>query len=167
MSKLRSLYRLFGYKSGSGMVGRGDVEASFTSLFPNDLENSRPAEGFTLMSQFYRDMRGDKAAPLEHDGDMLLFQYGTFDFGNGPKFDLNLTRQLTYGDTSDDPEIWQLQLTYSFQPDSDWAVIGSHNAWCPNPESLDQFMRDVLASEAIKRAADREPFSVSLTWDNA
>ena len=62
------------------------------------------------MLAFYAGVRAEDC-DLDQDGDMLLYQWGTYDRGEGPRFELNLTRQLMI-DGSDDDEIWQLSLTF-------------------------------------------------------
>jgi hypothetical protein len=38
--------------------------------------------------------------PPEHDGDLLLAQFGTYDWGSGEYFELDLTRQFSFVDES-------------------------------------------------------------------
>lgn len=59
----------------------------------SSLSDLTPADGFRLMLDGYRDIRVE-GCDLEADGDMLLFQWGTYDFGTGETFELNLTRQF-------------------------------------------------------------------------
>src|SRR5678815_803153 len=80
------------------------------------LASVRPAEGLDAMFSFYRDVRAD-GCRLESDGDMLLFQWGTYDWGKGQHFELDITRQLVPG-PGEDEDIWQLQLTFRFAPEA-------------------------------------------------
>jgi hypothetical protein len=54
-------------------------------------------DGIEAMLDFYRNTRADDCS-LDDDGDMLLFQWGTSDWGKGPEFDLGITRQFIRGD---------------------------------------------------------------------
>ena len=48
------------------------------------------------MLAFYASERCDGCV-LEEDGDMLLFQWGTYNWGDSTHFELNITRQLMPG----------------------------------------------------------------------
>ena len=54
---------------------------------------------------FYRDERAEGCA-VDEDGDMLLFEWGAVDWGEGEHFELSLARQLIFG--PGDGKIWQL-----------------------------------------------------------
>jgi len=77
---------------------RGEVEAALT-----------PSTAVASMFAFYRDVRAD-GCDLEQEGDMLLFQWGTYDWGHGLRFEFDVTRQCILGD-GDDDDITQLHLT--------------------------------------------------------
>ncbi len=100
---------------------------------------------------FYGEERADGCA-LEDDADMLLFEWGTFDWGDGEHFELSLARQLIFG--PGDENIWQLKLTYAFQPTALFRNLGAENSWCTSPDSLDGFRELVEQSEAYQVAAD-------------
>ena len=56
------------------------------------------AEGLDQMTSFYTRQDVEGVLP-DTDGDMLLFQWGTYDWtGTGPAFQLNLTRQFIIDD---------------------------------------------------------------------
>src|SRR5262245_12746457 len=76
-------------------------------------------DGFDTMLHFYRDVRAN-ACPFEQDGDMLLFQWGTYltlhpDQLMDEASNLNVTRQLIPEGAQDD-DIWQLALNFDFEP---------------------------------------------------
>lgn len=61
------------------------------------------------------------------EGDMLLFQWGTYDWGEGPHFEVNITRQFIESALEDDDAISQLQLTFNFPESASTAALGSGN----------------------------------------
>ncbi|SRR5216683_5560317 len=61
------------------------------------------------------------------NGDTLLFQWGTYDWGDGTQFVINITCQFIESAAEDDDAISQLQLTFKFPPDKDTAVLGDGN----------------------------------------
>jgi hypothetical protein len=73
-----------------------------------------PARGLEMMLAFYRTVRFDDV-DIAGNGDMLLYQWGTYDWGEGESFEFDITRQLILG-TGEDEDIFQLSLTFKFQP---------------------------------------------------
>ena len=69
-----------------------------------------PAAGFEALLAFYGEERAEGCDP-DQDGDVLLFQWGTNDWGDGPEFEVDITRQLI-DDMDDEPR--QLALTFEF-----------------------------------------------------
>jgi hypothetical protein len=67
--------------------------------------------------EFYKAQRVDDVA----DGmDWLWFQFGTYDWGQGPSFQIDLTRQFILQDETDDDAIWQMHLVLPFRPIRHW-----------------------------------------------
>jgi len=60
------------------------------------------------------------------NGDMLLFQWGIYDWGDGKHFEINMTRQFIESAAEDDDAISQLQLVFRFAPDKE--KTGTHLA---------------------------------------
>ncbi len=108
---------------------------------------STPRVGIAKMCAFYRDIRAADA-DLEADGDMLLFQWGTYDWGDGERFEIDITRQLIR-DGAEDDDIWQLHLTYRFEPSDTLRALGSGNEWCWRPTYLADFEDDVMSHPAV------------------
>lgn len=72
-----------------------------------DLATS-PDAGLRALIDFYANVRADGCDP-EADEDMLLFQWGTYDWGEGERFEIDLVRQVMVNEA-----IWQLHLTYPY-----------------------------------------------------
>ena len=132
-----------------------EIEESFASFVQNhgiDLQAAPPSAGIDAMIRFYADQRADEC-DLSSEGDMLLFQWGTYDWGDGVRFELDLTRQVIFPDEEYDDAIWQLHLTYRFNPTDELWDIGAGNKWCASPNDLDSFvdyLRDTQAYSAVK-----------------
>jgi hypothetical protein len=105
---------------------RGEVESALT-----------PAAAVASMIAFYRDVRAEEC-DLEADGDMLLFQWGTYDWGHGPRFEFDITRQFIVGG-GDDDDIRQLHVTFRFKLDDSLRSIAAGDRWCRTPEELADF----------------------------
>lgn len=124
-----------------------------------------PAQGIDAMLAFYRATRADDCE-IEQDGDMLLYQWGTYDWGHGPSFEFDITRQFITGD-GDDDDIWQLSLTFKFPPSESLAALGKGDRWCPSPATVDELESFILASNAYSQVRDQTDATVELDYDCA
>jgi hypothetical protein len=111
-------------------------------------------EGFEAMLDFYRDERAGGCAG--EDADMLLFQWGTYDRAflprageeTGEAFDIDITRQLI-AEGGEDDDIWQLSLTFTFEPTAQLRSLGMGNRWCHSLQELSGFRDYVLGSPSF------------------
>jgi hypothetical protein len=125
------------------------------------LDTLTPIVGVEAMLAYYAEERADKC-PLDQDGDMLLFQWGTHDWGKGPAFEVSIVRQLIVADDEDE-EPRQLDLRFRFEP-ATGASAGAGNRWCESPDRLPVFRRFVIRSAALKAAGQLRPESVALRF---
>jgi hypothetical protein len=116
-----------------------------------------PADGIEAMLAFYAEERVDGCS-LDDDGDMLLYQWGTNDWGEGEAFEFNITRQFM--DARD--VIRQLSLTFTFEPGKQTRACGEGNKWCESPDDVEKFRRFILTSKAYKLAKSLAPNDVTL-----
>ena len=128
------------------------------------------SEGVEAMLTFYASERCD-GCELEEDGDMLLFQWGTYSWGDATHFELNITRQLMQGgdgggDEDDDEGILQLSLTFRFPPAAELQALGSGNEWCATPSGLTAFRAHIDACPAFERVGNLVPSEVVLNLDS-
>lgn len=121
---------------------RGEVEAALT-----------PSVAVASMMAFYRDVRAEEC-DLEADGDMLLFQWGTYDWGDGPRFEFDITRQFILG-AGDDDDITQLHITFRFKPDETLQSIAAGDRWCRTPSELTDFSSFIEGQPAYHAVASR------------
>lgn len=120
-----------------------------------------PAAGVESMLAYYAEERAD-GCPLDEDGDMLLFQWGTNDWGDGPAFEVSIVRQLIVGDDEDE-EPRQLDLRFRFAPAAG-ASAGAGSRWCESPDGLAEFRPFVAGSAAIKAVDGLSSESVTLRY---
>ncbi len=111
---------------------------------------------------FYAGQRFAGLEPEDADGDMLLFQHGCYDWGDGEHFNLKLTRQFM-ADRGDNP-LSQLHLAFLFPPDPDLRALGAFEAWCPTRTALPGFRAQVLDSPAVALAGRRATASREIFW---
>lgn len=122
-----------------------------------------PELGTRLMLDFYRDARAD-GCDLEGDGDMLLFQWGTYDSDEGKSFDFNITRQFMIEDCEDDDGMPQLSFTFHFQPSPTLAKLKDGNEWCSTPDDLEEFEAFITSSAAYSAVGTARPTKVTLEF---
>ena len=118
-------------------------------------------EGIDAMFDFYRSTRAEDCA-LESDGDMLLFQWGSYDRGRDRQFELDITRQFVRDD-GEDEDIWQLSLTFVIPPNA----ITSGNRWCNKPDELDAFATFAISHPAVAAALTATQLRVELDFECA
>lgn len=95
---------------------------------------------------------------LAADGDVLLFQWGVVDWGDGLNATLDLTRQILLAAASPggDPSIWQLHCCYRFAPPL-LDRIKNGKAWCAHPDQLEPFISGMEHSPAWERLLPARP----------
>ena len=134
------------------------------------------AAGIKTMMQFYETERAEGL--LDQDGDMLLLQWGTYDWGKGENFELDITRQFIWdgrswlmrlitGEDGFDPEVWQLSLTFRFPPNDQLRSFSSGNQWCKSPANVAEIKAYILENTAYQALADRRDANVDLTYGAA
>jgi hypothetical protein len=117
-----------------------ELEARITRA-GTPLADVTPAQGIRLMLDFYRSLRAD-GCPLDEDGDMLLYQWGTYGASNGPSFQCDITRQFIISQIDDEdsePAMSQLSLTFHFPPSETNEALGKGSRWCSSPDELAKF----------------------------
>ena len=103
--------------------------------------------GVAEMLSFY-----ESVAPLGctiENGDMLLLQWGTYDWGDDPQFEINIARQFMESAAEDNDAISQLQVTFKFPPDKDTAALGNGNRWCNSQSEIQQFREYIFSNRAF------------------
>jgi hypothetical protein len=135
--------------------------ASFAQSNGVAVARCTPRDGITQMLAFYSSVSPQACGGP--DGDMLLFQWGTCDWGTGKHFELNITRQFIEQELEDDDAISQLGLTFRYIPTQDGESLGDGNRWCHAQTELKDFRADVLSTRAFTLFADAQPLAVELT----
>jgi hypothetical protein len=75
-----------------------------------DLSRATPVQAWDVFSRFSRE---GFRVPREPNADGLLYQYGTYDFGDGLWFRLDLTRQFA---VRDEDEYLQFRCELRYEP---------------------------------------------------
>jgi hypothetical protein len=118
------------------------------------LSTSTPREGIQAMLAFRARTRCAGCSD-----DRLLYQWGSYDWGDGKHFELNITRQFVEAELEDDDAISQLSLRYKYEPSTELDALGASNCWEDQAPELSQF---ILASAAFMAVADAKPVQIEL-----
>lgn len=147
-----------------------DAQASFATFLvhggsgPDDVG---AAGAVAAMIDWYALERATDAAPPDDDGDMLLFQWGPYDWGQGRFFEIDITRQLVLASEVDDDAIMQLSFTFRYTPGALTDPLGKGHEWCYGPSELDAFRDLVAAHEAMRFVRAATPVQRELRFENA
>lgn len=93
---------------------------------------------------------------------MLLFQWGTYDWGNGSHFEVNLTRQFIEPEGEGDDAISQLSLTFKFRETPALTEVGEGNLWCKDHGQLNNFMEFINSSTALTAAENHDVVAIEI-----
>jgi hypothetical protein len=126
------------------------------------VESMSPARGLEMMLAFYGSVRFDDV-DLAADGDMLLYQWGTYDWGEGESFEFDITRQLILG-IGEDEDIFQLSLTFKFMPTVALRQLGAGNRWCHALEEIEEFRSFIDNSPAFISVGHAAPSKAQLEY---
>jgi hypothetical protein len=126
-----------------------------------ELASLSPIQGISLMLDLYCHERAE-GCPIDQDGDMLLYQWGTYDWGRGERFELNITRQFIESSGDEDGTMRQLSLTFRFEPDEALRDLTQGNRWCRNPDGLPVFQAFIQSSRAWLEVQRRRPVEITL-----
>ena len=121
-----------------------------------------PAETFLAAAiNFYRDV--PVAGIVREEGaDMLLFQYGTYDWGEGAAFEVEVTRQFAH---DSEGTLSHLHATLRFAPDPALEALGAFDVWCERRADVDTFARRVLDSPAVAAVKGRPELQRVVRWE--
>ncbi len=122
-------------------------------------------DGVDLMLDFYQKEHVVGCA-IDQDGDMLLYQWGTYNWGKGEVFEFNITRQLIV-EEDEDENIWQLSLIFEFKLAEALQHIGQGNHWYHDLDQVETFRRAITESVAFLQLAHAVPIKARLSFEIA
>lgn len=97
--------------------------------------------------------------------DMLLFQYGVYDWGDGECFEVDLTRQFIIEGEEGDDAISQLRCTTFYSATSDLKALGCSDFWCSARHELDGFAARIFSCPALRAALPLMPIRREIRWE--
>jgi hypothetical protein len=132
------------------------AEAAGLSLL--DVE---PGVGVEQMLSFFEGTQAEGCtAPSQ---DMLLFEWGTYNWGQGASFELAMSRQFNETGAQGEPEISQLRLVFKYAPNARLSALGEGNHWCNSRAELSKFAQFIRANPAFRALAEQKSSCVRLS----
>jgi len=122
-----------------------------------------PANSIRLILEFYKQIRADNC-PITEDGDMLLYQWGTYNWGDGTYFQWDITRQFIETGFEGDDGMSQLSLCFYFYPSEEFKELKWGNCWCSSPIKLLDFESYIKTSTAYLKVATTNPTKVEIKY---
>lgn len=128
-----------------------NIEAEYQRELKTILDNGKKLKADTLIElsiKLHQNVKATGVPTRIHEYDMLLFQYGTYDYDNlGKHFIFDITRQFAKEDP--DSLIHQLSLTLIFDP-TNFSSLEESNFWSMDFENLDEFAHAIKNTDAYK-----------------
>ena len=118
-----------------------------------DLSELTPRFAIAKALEFYANVAVDGCNGSEQD--MLLYQWGTYNRGDGEYFELDLTRQFIEPYEDEEVHISQLHLTFKYEPTPHMHALGASSHWCQSQHELPGFRSLVAESAPYVVLADR------------
>ncbi|MES2288005.1 MAG: hypothetical protein V4547_20120 [Bacteroidota bacterium] len=137
---------------------------NFLSENKIDEKNLDISQLVNCFTKFYESIKFD-GLTNRLEADMLLVQWGTFDWGEGENFEFNLTRQFIISHSVDDEEICQLSFTAYFKPTEQFHLINSENYWCESINELGSFTTFIYASKAYNIVKDLKSLKTNIWFE--
>ena len=115
-----------------------------------------------LSSNLFKELKVKGISQGYDDSDMLLFQYGVYDWGNefGRHFSFDITRQFIIP-TEDEP--FQLSFALIFEPEH-FEKVGAYETWSIDYSDFDKFIIHVKDTEGFKSAQSFIPKTYSIQF---
>ncbi len=132
----------------------------FAKVTGVDLETDPCRTVFDAMLRYYADVRVNGCDPGD-DEDMLLVDWGSYDWGDGRAYEVDLSRLVVLPGRTDD-DVVQLHIVYRFPNEGALAKIPVGNDWWGSPSKVAEFEEVLKNNVALVAAGDTKALSVEI-----
>jgi hypothetical protein len=126
------------------------------------VESLRAPQIVDFMIAFYEHSQA-LGISTEPKSDMLLYQWGTYNWGKGEWFEFGMTRQFMR-QVGEDADFSQLSLNARFAPAGELLALARGDRWCESRADLPKFEQFVKDSPAFRSVAFLKPAAVEASW---
>ena len=141
-----------------------EVENEYRKKVKEALENKKMTAALLveLSSSLFQELKVRDLSDAE-DGDMVLYQYGTYDWGNefGKHFSFDITRQFI---SPEDDEPYQLHFVLIYDPEQFEGLRG-YNCWNTDFADFESFIAHIKATDGFKLADKFEPKAYQIEFE--
>ena len=137
--------------------------AAFLPAQHLDIDTSSTTAVMEGMLRFYESVAAAGLAD-EPDADMLLFEWGVYDWGRGEQFEVSLTRQFAIADEEGDDALSQLRLVASFAATPEAKQLPAGNLWCDRHIDTPHLRRFMADHKALQLAASMPRLRAEIVW---
>jgi hypothetical protein len=117
--------------------------------------------GFECMLSFYATVEAEGC--VHQSGDMLLFEWGTYNWGEGECFELSISRQFMELGEEGEPQISQLRLVFKYPANSSLTALAEGNRWCGSRPEIVEFQNFLQTHPPYLSLANTDAPSVRLS----
>ena len=109
-------------------------------------------------------MLSNKKFDRNNDADMLLFQYGVYDWGNGKNLEIDFVRQLIQND-----DVIQIHITLKIPYQDEFSKIESFNEWYNSSHSEMSLTEwhDKIKSSSVFQTIEKMNYELEIWKENA
>ena len=143
-----------------------EVEKVYLSKIKKMIDNEsslNPCNIIELSKNLYKNISVEEVSTVENpDFDMLLFQYGIYDWGDehGEHFCVDITRQFI---TGDDYEPYQLNFTLIYTPEQ-FRMLSSYSCWSYEFNNMEDFVNHITSTDGFELACKVIPKTYELVF---
>ena len=151
-------------KSVVPLVRFKDAYQSAIEAFEKAGGKISPESLVRLSMDLYQDIKVKEISGDPPDDDMLLFQYGTYNWHDedGEHFSFDITRQLA--EQTLEGEVFQLSWKLIYDPES-FKELTATNAWSIDFSQIRKWEAYIKSTPAFKRACILEPRMAKLSFN--
>ncbi len=142
------------------------IEAAFRRVIDGEVKRGvkfTAQKALELVIDFYGDILLEGVDYDIPDNDMLLFQYGIYDWqdGNGENFSVDITRQFLLDNNE---EAYQLRFTLFYPTNQIGRDIKGQSLWSIDSPNIKEWYSKINMTEGFIKAADYIPQSYTIRF---
>jgi len=128
-----------------------------------DIDLSPPSSLLEAVIHFFEQ---EAAVGLADDpnADMLFFEWGVYDWGQGAHFQISMTRQFIIAGEQDDDAISQLRLVLYHPPTPEAQALKVGNFRCDRKVDTPHLRAFVASHEALRLASSLQRLRAEIVW---
>ena len=138
-------------------------EDAILKEYKNKLKNDNSVKN--IIKVFIENyLKESKKHNREEDADMLLFQYGVYDWGNGKNLEIDFVRQLVK-----DEDIIQIHITLTIPFEEKFSTIESYEEWYnsfENKKTLEEWKNEIETMQIFQQI-DSLKYNLEIWKENA